>query len=136
MPEQKVWLMLADPDMDKVRNLISKLSNFHWSLKLPEQCVLSDGSGLGRLAYDNIAAFNIAWCFHKPVDTATHNAAIVTFVQLREPLKFGKNNISLEDAIMFLPVNAFKVWVKQTSDRFHPSLVTLLLTAANNYKTH
>lgn len=128
--------MLADPDMQKVRSLTSKLHNYYWSLRPPEFCVLSDGSGIGRLAYDNMAAFNLAWCFHKPRDVDTHNAAITTFVLLREPLLVKPSNMSLEDAIMLLNPDAFKLWLKKHSQSFHPSLVNLLMTAANNCRTY
>ena len=136
MHEQKVRLMLADPDMQKVHTLLGKLTKFHWSLKLPQHCVMPSGAGIGRLAYDNIAAFNIAWCYHKPHDEATHNAAIATFVLLREPLKIKSGSLTLEDAVMFLSPDAFKVWLKRNSQAFHPSLVNLLMTAANNCRTY
>ena len=136
MHEQKAWLMLADPDMHKVRSLTSKLGKYYWSLKPPECCVLPDGSGIGRIAYDNMAAFNLAWCFHKPRDAETHNSAITTFVLLREPLLVKSGNISLEDAVMLLSPDAFKVWLKKYSQTFHLSLYHLLLTAANNSRTY
>ena len=124
----------ADPDLAKVRALAAKLSHFHWSLKPPELCVLPDGSGLGKIAYDNMAAFNLAWTYHRPKTFAEHNTAIVTSVMLRVPLtkKYGSSSLTLEDAVMLLSKNAFLHWVTLYRAGMDNALADLLVQAGLN----
>lgn len=130
--------MLAEPDMDmdKVRQLVSKLSKFHWSVKPPEQCVLPDGSGIGRLAYENMAAFNLAWCYHKPVNAEGHNLAIASFVLLKEPLKVRYGSLTLEDAVMLLSKPEFYMWVSTHRFNLGIPLYEFLIKVVNNSGTH
>ena len=128
--------MLADPDELKVQALVNRLSKFYWSVLPPEQCVLPDGTGIGRIAYDDIAAFNIAWCAFKPKTHKDHELAITTSVQLRRKiLDTPISGITFRDAVMLLSPAAFSAWLDKNRKAMHDPLYKLLLTASANRGT-
>ena len=125
----------SDPDMDKVRKLVKKLGQFYWSLQLPQHCVLPDGSGIGRIAYDDMAAFNLAWCYHRPTDQAGHSKAITSAVLLRNVLDVKHGTLTLRDAVMLLSPDAFSIWLSKYRSTIETSLYEFIATAAANRKT-
>lgn len=126
--------MLAnpDPDLDKVRALVRRLRQYYWSLHPPEQCVLPDGSGLGRIAYDDMEAFNISWSFHRPNDISSHNKAIVSAVMLRQVLEQKYGLMRMRDAVAFLSKDAFAVWLARHREAIDPNLYKVLSVASHN----
>lgn len=124
--------MLADPEMDKVQALVRKLSNFHWSRRLPQHCVLEDGTGLGRLAYEDMAAFNIAWCYVKPSCRESHVNAVMLFDSKKEVLNAVFKGIYLRDAIMLLSKDAFELWLTKVRCEMNVRTHHILLTASRN----
>ena len=127
--------MLADPEMDKVRALVRKLSNFYWSRRLPQHCVLDNGTGLGRLAYEDMAAFNIAWCYVRPSCSESHIKAVMLFNSKKEKLNAVFRGVKLRDAVMLLSKDAFELWLTKVRNEMTVETHNTLLTASRNRGT-
>lgn len=71
--------------MTKLSEIISKLCKFYWSEEPPENYVLSNGAGLGRIAKQDYAAFNLAWKFSNGALQTfdEHKAAVVVLWQFK-----------------------------------------------------
>ena len=128
--------MIADPDEAKVKSLLARLSKFHWSRLPPEQCVMPDGTGLGRVAYDDIAAFNVAWSYCSPRTHKEHETAIVATVQLKRVMDVYIGRIRLRDAIMLLKPQEFLQWLESNKAAIDSTLFDVLFKAAVNRHIH
>lgn len=147
MPEQRLlgklgrlvprpMLMLADPDEEKVKSLLDRLSKFYWSKLPPEQCVLPDGTGLGRIAYDDIAAFNVVWAYFQPKTHKDHEVAITASVQMRRVMDVFVGNLKFRDAIMLLSPTAFALWLDKNKSAMDDTMYSVLLKASLNRHIH
>lgn len=128
--------MLADPDEVKVKSLLDRLSKFYWSKLPPEQCVMPDGTGLGRIAYDDIAAFNVAWSYWQPRTHKEHETAIVAAVQLKRVMDVYVGRIKFRDAIMLLSPTAFALWLDKNKAAMDDTIYSVLLKASLNRHIH
>lgn len=49
----------------KIQALITKLSKWYWSPQLPNNYTLHNGNGIGKIAMNNPAAFNLTWAKYR-----------------------------------------------------------------------
>lgn len=101
--------------MTKLSEIISKLCKFYWSEEPPENYVLNNGAGLGRIAKQDYAAFNLAWKFSNGALQTfdEHKAAVVVFVAIQKsgildrPVEDGNQ---LRDLVTLNSASSFESW--------------------------
>lgn len=118
-----------DPDLEKVRTLVKKLSMYYWSKNLPHTCVLPDGTGAGRLANTDMAAFNVSWCYVKPTDILSHFNCTLLFSSLKLRLDATYGNVKVRDAVMFLSKEALNMYLFKYKSQIPSDLCNMIEVA-------
>jgi len=62
-----------------MEKLLNSLINWHWSPHYPTTYTLPDGSGLGKIAMNNPAAFNLTWAKYGKLETIDDHRNAVGF---------------------------------------------------------
>lgn len=92
--------------------LCEKLAKWHWSPEFPTSYVTPQGAGLGKVAFDNPAAFNLAWLRHSKQLTTIddHKAAVNYFVTVGRILDTPLiNKHPIDIFVTTLSAPAFKI---------------------------
>lgn len=100
---------MVDP---KFSEILEKLSIFWWSTRHPDKYLISQTCGLGLIAKEDYAAFNIAWALHSPLDThEAHVRAIPDFNRARTVLNEAVGpDLMLRDLVTMKTLPEFLHW--------------------------
>jgi hypothetical protein len=98
------------------KEMINTLSRYWWSPKHPSSYTVRGANGqpagIGLLAHENPAAFNICWAIHPLVTFNDHRNAIMSWSQLNRQLDVRVGNEHLDFAITSRTREEFKLWYK------------------------
>ena len=102
--------------MFDLKEMIVRLSNCYWSPR-PPQTYLTVGAngqpaGLGLLAHENVAAFNITWAICPLVTFEHHKVAIMHWSQLNRQLDVRIGHEHLDFVITSRTREQFKAWYR------------------------
>lgn len=100
---------MIDP---KLSTLLRNLTSFWWSTLHPDAYRFNGNTGIGVIAKEDYAAFNIAWALHAPLDTReAHVRAIPDFNRARIVLNEQVGtDLMLRDAVTLMSMPVFLNW--------------------------
>lgn len=103
--------------MYDVKGMIEQLSRYWWSPRHPSTYVVKGANGqpagIGLLAYESPAAFNICWATQPLITFKDHKNAVITWSQLKHQLDVRVGSEFLDFAITSRTRAEFKAWYKQ-----------------------
>ena len=102
--------------MFEIDTMITQLSRYWWSPRHPSTYLTTGANGrpagLGLLAHENPAAFNVVWSIQPLVTFEDHKSAIMVWSQLNRQLDCRAGNEYLDWAITSRTREEFKSWYK------------------------
>jgi hypothetical protein len=104
----------------EVKTLLEKLSKPYWSSVHPSFYVLPSGAGLGKLAMQDCAAFNLVWATCKLNTREDHVYAVNRFTEISAGLRQEVSGYSLSDHIMLRTPQEFAVWYSSHKGQVNP----------------
>lgn len=117
--------------MEKLKRLITKLEKFYWSPRLPETYVLPGGQGLGRIAGQNYAAFNLVWATHRLESEQDHLDAVKLFARLGTFTAQKVGDCELQDWITLQTPTEFAAWYTSNRHIVNPGVRPTIEAAIN-----
>lgn len=112
--------------MFEIKDMITTLSRYWWSPRHPSTYTITGANGqpagIGLLAHENPAAFNVCWATHPLVTFNDHKNAIMVWSQLNRQLDVRVGHEYLDFSITSRTREEFREWYK--INRVHVKLDT------------
>jgi len=116
--------------MFEIKSMVINLAKFYWSPLHPSMYVTTglngQPAGVGLIAHNNYAAFNVVWATHPLVTYEDHRNGVMSWSQLNQQLDCKVGLMPLDFAITSKTREGFREWYKVNRSEVHVNLrVTL-----------
>lgn len=102
--------------MYDIKEMINTLSRYWWSPRHPSTYIIKGANGqpagIGLLAHESPAAFNVVWAIQPLVTFSDHKNAVMIWSQLKQQLDVRIRSEFLDFAITSRTREGFKQWYK------------------------
>lgn len=121
--------------MDKLNQLITRLSKFHWSPLHPSKYVIKEEGkrsyGLGLIAHRSYGAFNLTWrfCEGKLTTLENHQTGMNYYIAIYPLMTFKHKGANMDTWLTLLQEKEFEVWWKSQKTDLPTELVVLVEAA-------
>lgn len=122
-----------------VKDLLAKLSKYHWSPEPLHRCVYHDAAGrplgFGTIVHHSPGIANLVWANLNPIDrTDKHLAAIQEWTSLLLSAKAVVDGCSIDDRLLLTSPEEFREWLSRFKVKVPPEFAKYALKALGNVK--
>lgn len=117
--------------MQDVRELVARLSQYHWSPNHPSSYLTPEGRGLGKMAHACYGSFNLIWATHSLQTVDDHVIAMGAFSEQVELSKQVIKDTELGWWLTLLQPHEFAVWFRDNRQKVNSKSRSRIVKALN-----